>query len=131
MKLTLKRIEFKEDGIISHLLDENNHILAVTLEHSYDKKPKLYDGEFTCKRGKHSLHNSVPFETFEIMGVIGHTGILFHVGNRNYDSEGCVLLGKTFEDNIMGAMITESKITFNKFMTFLREVDEFQLTVSS
>lgn len=131
MTLRLRRIEFREDGIFSELYDPNGKILAHTLEHSYDLKPKLYDGTFTCVRGMHKLHNNVPFQTFMIAGVTGHTGILFHVGNWNADSDGCVLLGAGIAQSSKGQMVTGSITTFTEFMTLLQGLDQFELIVES
>lgn len=129
MKLTLKRIDYREDGIISHLLDESGTVIATTLEHSYDKKPKLYNGEFKCIRGTHCLHGGQPFETFEITGVKGHTGILFHSGNWNKDSDGCVLVGDKLVDSDQGSMVTNSRASFAHLMSLMQSVETFQLMV--
>jgi hypothetical protein len=70
-----------------------------------------------------------PFITFEITGVPGHTGILFHMGNYNQDSDGCVLLGESTVPDPDPTMITSSVLTFNQFMGSQTGVDTFQLTV--
>ncbi len=129
--LKLIRKEFREDGIFSELCDSSGNILAHTLEHSYDCMPKLYDGEFTCIRGTHRLHNNIPFETFEITGVTGHSGILFHIGNWNDDSDGCVLVGSKVAQNSLGQMVTGSMQAFAEFMKLLEGQDNFILVVQS
>lgn len=129
--MKLQRLEFREDGIFSKLLDDNGNIVAYTLEHSFDMNPKIYDGEFTCIRGTHRLHNMIPFQTFEITGVVGHTNLLFHQGNYNVDSDGCCLLGAEIVDSDKGRMVTNSVTTFAKFMEMMDGIDSFQLTVSS
>lgn len=131
MTLYLKRQEFREDGIFSHLEDAKGNFLFVTLEHSFDMKPKVYDGTFTCVRGVHRLHNLVPFETFEITGVSGHTNLLFHVGNYNDDSDGCALVGMETAQSDKGQMVTHSMIAFSKFMSLLDGQQTFSLVVSS
>jgi hypothetical protein len=127
----LNRREFREDGIFSELCDNKGNILAHTLEHSYDSKPKLYDGTFTCVRGTHRLHNNIPFETFEITGVSGHSGILFHIGNWNKDSDGCVLLGSGIAQSSQGQMVTGSIQAFHEFMKLLEEQNSFTLLVQT
>ena len=131
MTLYLKRQEFRDDGIFSHLEDAKGNFIACTLEHSFDMKPKVYDGQFSCVRGIHRLHNNVPFETFEITGVSGHTGILFHVGNYNEDSDGCALLGMDIAQSDKGQIVTHSMIAFSKFMALLDGQQTFDLVVSS
>ena len=129
---TLRRTAFHEDGIFSDFeFDDAPGRFCVTLEHSYDCKPKLPAGIYTCVRGTHALHNGIPFETFEITGVAGHKGILFHAGNFNRDSEGCVLIGKDIvvDPNSGDEMVTGSKAEFKEFMDRLDGVQSFQLEV--
>jgi hypothetical protein len=127
MTLKLIRRECKDTGIFSDLCAENGVKLYSTLEHSYDCKPKIPNGTFTCVRGKHRLHGMTEdFETFEITGVEGHQGLLFHCGNFNKDSEGCVLVGRTRS----GDMVTSSREAFADFMEGLKGLDSFTLIVS-
>lgn len=127
MTLTLVRKDFSEDGIYGELHDDKGKLSLVTLEHSYNKKPKLSDGTYTCSRGIHRLHNMIPFDTFEIEGVKGHDDILFHIGNYNKDSEGCVLVGIDRGDK----MIKHSAIAFSKLMAHLEKLQNFTLIVKS
>jgi hypothetical protein len=136
MDLTLKRNMSKPNGIFGELFQIDGPFLLKSLEHAYLSPgglwlPKIPEGQFTCMRGEHELSNGVPFETFEIMGVSGHTGLLFHSGNWEKDSSGCVLLGI----NIVGSpgyeMITQSRKAFERFMEAQEGVDDFQLTVIS
>jgi len=125
--LYLKRNDYNENGIFGVLTKEDGTQIAVTLEHSYDSKPKLYNGTFQCVRGPHRLHNMTSdFITFEITGVEDHSNILFHWGNYNKDSDGCVLLGKERVND----MITTSRDTFKLFMDLMAGLDSFTLIVS-
>jgi hypothetical protein len=138
MNITLKRNEYIKDGIFGELLDENNYSFCVTLEHAYQQDdatyaPKLSPGTYDCVRGLHQLeHMTTPFETFEITNVPGHTNILFHVGNYNNDSEGCVLLGTKTGVSVINPpvqMILNSKVAFNNFVTLQQSINNFTLTV--
>jgi len=138
MNLTLKHAEFSSDGIFGSLMDSDGNQIATTLEHAYPTgngdgsyAPKLIPGIYKCVRGMHQLaHMRAPFETFEITGVVGHTNILFHVGNFNDDSEGCVLLGAATTLGPKGTqMLINSRSTFAKFMRLQDNVTEFLLTV--
>lgn len=136
MNLFLKRKEYRADGIFSELSDENGNVVAHTLEHAYTTQdgrwaPKIPMGSWTCQRGGHRLHGmTADFTTFEIMNVPGHDNLLFHWGNYNKDSEGCVLVGKA-EASVGGVhMVTESRTTFAAFMALQDGLDQFQLTVS-
>jgi hypothetical protein len=132
MDLTLVRMEMDENGIFSELRLPSGRVIAITAEHAYDSKPKLYDGTFKCVRGTHKLHNGVPFSTFEITGVDGHSGILFHKGNwPQIDSDGCVLVGNGKAPSSQGPMVTASKVAFEEFLEIQKDINEFILTVKS
>lgn len=131
MTLKLIRHEYREDGIFSELRTEKNKVLAQTCEHSYNKLPKIPFGTYTCRRGLHKLHvDSKAFETFEVCGVKGHTGILFHIGNWQSESNGCILVGGGIAASIKGQMVTGSKQAFKDLMEYLKAVDQFELVVS-
>lgn len=129
MDLKLKRLDCAEDGIFSELCDMEGKVLFRTCEHSYNDKPKVYTGTFKCVRGVHQLHTGPKFETFEITGVSGHSNILFHVGNWQHDSEGCVLVGEAICESRQGRMVTNSRHAFEEFMKLQDGVNEFTLTV--
>ncbi|TSA53230.1 MAG: hypothetical protein D4R44_04045 [Actinobacteria bacterium] len=129
--MLLRRTHFNSDGILGVLLDAYNDQLAVTLEHSYEGKPKLPAGVYQCQRGMHRLHTNPnqSFETFEVLKVPGHDGILFHAGNWQKDSDGCILLGRVCTNSSEGCMITQSQVTFARFMEEMAGIDSFELTV--
>lgn len=129
--MKLVRSEYRPDGIFGQLTDAKGHPICHTLEHSYNNLPKLPPGQYICVRGMHKLHSTPdPFETFEITGVPGHGNILFHWGNYNKDSDGCVLLGDAPVTMPNGEkMIPNSKAAFAKFMKDLTGIKEFMLTV--
>lgn len=141
MILRLERYLYSNDGIFGTLYGDDLKPLCKVLEHAYpsihsdgrrsDYEAKLPEGTYSCVRGTHRLHDNIPFETFEIEGVKGHDNILFHAGNYNGDSEGCLLLGATvvFAPNDRGRMVTNSKATFKTFMQTLKGVDNFTLIV--
>lgn len=143
VSMTLTRTQNQEDGILGTLKGNDLGFHCVTLEHAYATLeyahggasngflPKLPTGTYTCVRGPHRLHGMTDdFTTFEITNVPGHTNILFHWGNYNRDSEGCVLLGDKMSSTDNGeAMITSSRLTFSEFMRYLDGVNEFILTV--
>lgn len=126
--------EIRPDGVFSTLY-QNGEKLCVTLEHAFEDAdgnfaPKLPRGAtYSCKRGTHQLEHGGPFVTFEITGVAGHSGILFHIGNFNKDSDGCVLVGENVHTESSAWWIDDSLVTFQKLMAALADVDEFDLTV--
>ena len=82
--------------------------------------------QYTCKR-----HNSPRFGvTYQVMNVPGRTHILFHPGNTDDDTEGCILLGETLGKLRGDRAILNSGKTFKKFMDELYGALEFHLTIS-
>lgn len=136
MNLTLTRKKFAADGVFGELVSDDGSFFAITLEHAYPQrkkyKSKIPPGEYKCVRGIHRLKDLVEFETFEVMGVPGCTGIIIHVGNYNEDSEGCILVGSAYGNRANGGqMITSSKQKFTEFMNMQKGVDEFILKVEA
>ena len=131
----LHRTAFMVTGVFGTLMDSNNKQLAVTLEHSYAGEHGLFtakipNGVYTCKRSSHRLEGmDHDFVTFQVMDVPGYTNILFHWGNFNKDSEGCILMGQEVLQDY--SMITNSKATWQAFMDRLADEDQFELIVSS
>lgn len=75
-------------------------------------------------------HNSPTFgKCFKVLDVPGRADILFHRGNYNKDTKGCLLVGKDFIDiNEDGTTdITASGATFETMMAHLPE--SFELTI--
>lgn len=117
------------------VLDLNGTIFT-TCERAYQRAPeskewftKIPPGKFKCVRGVHQLTTGGPFVTFEVTGVKGHSGLLFHAGNTYRDSHGCILLGHSgfLLSGIPG--VSNSKASFLKFMEMLNGVDPFELEV--
>jgi len=110
-----------------------------TLEHAFLQKkedtfsywePVIPRGViYTCKRGKHTLDNGKDIESFEVMGVKGHWGIIFHPLNYNRQSKACIGLGDEIVPGEDGWWIKDSGITFNAFMALQSDVQEFLLEV--
>ena len=134
---SLTRTGCGADGVFGNFtFDGDSSFFMVTLEHAFQQDDGTYapiipNGTYTCVRGTHALSDGVPFETFEITGVDGHSGLLFHAGNFNRDSEGCVLCGdqQIAQPNEQG-MITGSRVKFQAFMDRLIGVSSFMLEVS-
>lgn len=79
--------------------------------------------------------------TFEITGVPGRSAILFHAGNTEEDTLGCVLLGERFggltvpDEDAPGQplvekwAVKESKAAFRRFRDATVGLQQFELTV--
>ena len=135
MTLKLRRQNYRPDGIFGVL--EVGLGKYWTLEHSYLTEtngvkyylPKLPPGTYDCVRGQHRLPGmDHDFVTFEVTNVPGHTGILFHWGNYNKDSAGCILLGK--DRNMANTWyVGESRTAFSDFMDDTKNETDFSLVV--
>lgn len=135
MDLTLQRVEKGPDGVFGSLTNSINGVLvAVTLERAYQGSStwnaKIPEGKYLCLRGRHQLSSGKPFETFEVTGVPGHFGLLFHPGNFDSDSKGCILVGETVEHvDPDSKMVTNSREAFATFMIYQEGLESFNLTV--
>jgi Family of unknown function (DUF5675) len=136
--LELTRIDYLQTGIFGTLIDPNNDFAVFTLEHAYpianadststNWAPKVPKGVYKCIRGQHQLKGMTePFVTFEVTEVPGHTGILFHCGNTEADSEGCILLGMERDGD---KEILQSREAFQLFIKNLEGIDQFTLVIS-
>lgn len=128
--MILLRDTFVKTGIFGTLRSDDDQELFKTLERAYpfDGKfvPKVRPGLYRCVRGLHQLSRGSAFETFEVEGVYGHFGILFHAGNTNLDSNGCILLGGARVENVR---IGQSRVAFLSFMTLLKDAKSFTLNI--
>jgi hypothetical protein len=152
MNLRLQYTEARSDGVYGWVLpadappDGEVKPVCVFVTHAYQDfvskvwRPKVRSRlePYLCQRGPHRLHGMAEdFETFEVVGVPGHAGILFHWGNWGSSSEGCFCVGRKIirteqdRDGIGGAdeMVTFSQDTFKEFMQLQTGVDIFSLTV--
>ena len=128
--MNLIRIDCLQSGIFGTLTSDDEEFSCFTLEHAYPDAinftAKIPRGTYTCVRGQHQLQGGKPFSTFEVTNVPGHTNILFHPGNTEADSEGCILLGLT---RLGDQEVLHSVGAFNLFMDYLEGIDTFQLIV--
>lgn len=133
MKMTLRRTNFRSDGIFGELLDDVGNHFCYTLEHSFNLVPAVPVGEYICQRGQHQLaHMDAPFTTYQLLDVPGHTNILIHKGNYNVDSEGCILLGTLLIcTDSTPWMLGGSAPIFNKFLQLQSNCPTFTLTVEN
>ncbi len=137
----LARTDFLQTGIFGNLYNDDRSLYLSTLEHAFPVIPDsaslstswapiLQPGQYTCVLGEHQLLHGGPFQAYQITNVPGHSGVLFHIGNYNKDSDGCVLLGMGKLSDKIGDMLTLSDKAFTLFMNFMNGIETFPLTVS-
>lgn len=97
---------------------------------------RIPSGLYVCRRTIYHRHG---IETFEVTDVPDRTRILFHVGNTEEDTDGCILLGEAVgplevEDEDTGKLrmklgVIGSRPAFRRFMGALRGHDAFTLKI--
>jgi len=134
LSATLQRRDVGPGGAFSTLTDAEGSILCLTCEHTYRQDdgtwtPKIPPGIYTCRRGTHQLEGGDPFQTFEVTGIDGHSGLLFHKGNTEADSHGCILVGMVRGLLDGQPAVLKSALAFDRLMAWADQDDEFLLTV--
>ena len=131
--LIIRRVQTGSNGTFGVLVYERIPF-ALTLERQWlQNRPStgkipgscIPDGEYFCKRV-----NSPKFgDTFEVMDVEKRSHILFHKGNLEDDSRGCILIGEEFGSIGIQNGIRSSKAGYNEFMAIMRDEIEFRLII--
>jgi len=126
MIIKVIRDKFTEESTIGKLYI-NGVLECNTLE---DKDRKLENGGTkvyaltAIPRGTYTLILSYShrFKKYlpEIQNVPGFAGIRIHPGNKASDTEGCILLGTTRGEDIIGV----SRLAFEKFMAKVKKVEK-------
>jgi hypothetical protein len=134
-KLVLLRLESRDNlpqrGVI--LVDGSPK--WATLELPWRDNAKhvscIPEGTYLCKKSlKRMLHTGKQLPvTFEVEGVPGRDGILFHTGNRASDTKGCILLGQGYSDFKGEQWIINSRIAFETFVEYTENINEFSLEI--
>ena len=121
--MILEREIRNSEATLGVLFDDEWEVL--TLENPWRNNgpdSSIPAGKYKCRRV-----NSPKFgTTFEVCQVPGRTHILFHAGNTEKDTLGCILLGLRRSSNIA---ISDSRVAFKKFMDHLHGVNEFDLEI--
>jgi len=123
--VTIVRLEESEEGALGSLLIDGK-LFCTTLEPDANdpEKFQIPPGKYQCKR----FHGWKWKNTFEIL-VEGHEALLFHTGNEELHTEGCILLGRQPSYLRGNRAILNSQHTFEQFLKELEAVDEFTLYI--
>ena len=129
-KLCLTRVSYTKHGTFGVLLDKGIPF-CVTLERPWlDNRRNVSCipfGIYTCKR----IISPKFGDTFEVLNVPGRSHILFHKGNLQEDTHGCILVGEYFDPLNNEPAILASGKAFQEFRarTARFENDKFQLVI--
>lgn len=125
-RLQLRTVSVDALGCFSALMWDGK-LFAVSVERTFDdNRPIIGNGVYVCQA---AYFNRGGYTTFEIL-VGGHSHVLFHKGNVETDSKGCVILGSSFgELNGMPAVLG-SQGAFDKFVQLTKGLKSFTMEVS-
>ncbi len=127
-QFTLIRVAYTDEGTFGVLLD-GGIPFCLTLEREWADnevgKSCIPIGEYVCGRVNSPNHG----RTFEVKDVPGRTVILFHKGNIDDDTHGCIILGEQYEPLDGHSAVLSSGKAMEEFMTRTYGLDEFALTV--
>ncbi|KKN08348.1 hypothetical protein LCGC14_1057540 [marine sediment metagenome] len=111
------------------ILRIDKQVFCVTLEPKDEENAtdisSIPAQQYVCKRTISPRFG----ETFEITGVPDRFNVLFHAGNTDEDTEGCVILAEHYGKLGKNRAILNSGNTFKKFMLIMEGIDEFLLTI--
>ncbi len=123
-RLKLIRVSTMENGTFGVLLD-GAMPFAVTLEPPWVDNQKniscIPKGEYQCE----SVNTERFGYTFMVKDVPNRTGILFHKGNYEDDTAGCILVGEQFEND----GVLASRAGYREFMARLSGCHNFTLEI--
>ncbi|WP_454907616.1 DUF5675 family protein [Variovorax gossypii] len=137
MNIQLNRQSQRADGIFGSLY-VSDAPFCVTLEHAFADSyggywPAVPKGNYTCVLGSHQLahyNQGRAFQSYEVQSVPGHRGIIFHPGNHNADSKGCIFLGLGVHTHSSTWSVTHSQEAFERFLALLSGSSAFYLSVT-
>lgn len=127
--MRLVRVSSTSEGTFG-VLELGGYPFCVTLEN-----PWLNNEPFvSCiPKGQYNLRRveSPKFgDTFEVADVEGRSHVVFHEGNTQIDTHGCILLGKNF-GMLHGAYAIMSSVpTREQFMTQMRGLNELIINIT-
>jgi hypothetical protein len=133
--LELVRVAVAPEGAFSVLLVDGVPAGPVCIERTYpvvESRPrgpqfvKIPAGRYRCVQ---TVFAKGGYPTFEVTGVTGHNRLLFHRGNAEGDSEGCILVGQRFGSLGASPAVLSSAIGFSEFMRLARGRPFFDLVV--
>lgn len=129
--VTINRTHHREDGTFG-TLDIDGLPICLTLERKWQNNEKgvscIPAGSYLAKR----IQSPKFGNTFEVTSVPSRANILIHWGNIDMDSQGCILLGESFNIWKTGqCSVASSKIAFAEFCQRLEHVDSFILEINN
>jgi hypothetical protein len=123
-KVNIVRLESSEAGLLGVLLIDGVVDCFTLQPDKTDTHFSIPAGSYLCKR----FHGTKYKDTFEIV-VPGHSALLFHAGNVEDQSEGCILLGESVGYLNGNRAVLSSGVAFSDFMMKMGFEQEFNLFI--
>lgn len=130
--LQLKTVAVRDDGCYSVILFKGKPF-AVSVERTFNpgeaghgKQVVLANGKYRCTA---TQYHKGGYATYEIH-VPGHTRVLFHKGNTEDNSLGCVIVAESFGNLNGKTAVLDSKGGFQELISLVGGTHEFELEVS-
>ena len=124
----LIRIAYISDGTFGVLFDEDTPF-CLTLEREWNDNKRgescIPRGEYICKRVSSPKFG----DTFEVCDVSGRSHILFHIGNIEDDSHGCIVTGEEYGEYKDKIAVLSSGRAFKEFKQRTHFLVEFKLEI--
>ena len=146
MELSIHRISSGKNDTIGEFFDENQYLMCNTLEDEYrekklSKETRIWAGryklgirqEITPLTTKYLNDKRIPFfeRHIEILNVPQFKGVYIHIGNNEFHTDACVLVGYWQNKNIR--RIDNSVKAYTKFYTkyypLLKQREEIYLNI--
>ena len=107
----------------------DGEVFCITLEpYSRDNEKAIScipEGQYICKAVTSSKYG----ETFEVTNVQDREYILFHTGNIDEHTKGCILLGQYYGKLRYNRAVLNSGKTFREFLASMVNKNSFKLTI--
>lgn len=116
------------EGTFGSLVLDGQPICNTLEPYSRDNKRRvscINAGPYVVKKHKSPKYGS----TYMITDIQGRDLVLFHWGNRDKNSEGCILLGEQFGELYGDWALLSSRKAFKEFMEKLDDCNEFNLII--
>lgn len=130
MELELVRLN-EVDGATLGVLLINDWPELCTLERGWEnnvrRKSRIPEGVYDLQR----IHSPKFGWTYEVAGVPGRTEIIFHAGNTQTDTAGCILLGKRWGRLDEKPAVLNSREGVKRFLKLMADRNHARLIIRS
>ena len=124
-RLILKR-KYREGEATLGIITLDGKEICRTLENPWvDNQVNIScipEGKYLCQ-----TDDTGKFQWWKVLGVEGRSGVEIHQGNRERDTQGCIIIGKKWGFIANELAVFTSRVTLEKLKQILD--DEFELEI--